>query len=1030
MFLRLFALLLVPALASTWSAQQPAPTILVPGAEAIERDLPAGGTATFGVVLAAGQATRIDLHQIGADLALRVLAPDGRVLVDQDGSVITKWEEATIIADEAGTYTVEVTSSRFVSPTAGNFTILIDPLQDVTPTLREHARAERLTHAGSQKGREGTKESLVESVKLYDEAIAIWETLPESSFDLADTLNVAGERVFALGRVEDAGKYFERALPAWRAAKQRGGEGQTLNNLGVINRVLGDLPKALEYMQLSLEARRETKDRYGEGQTLSNMASIHAFLEDYHTALDLLREALPIRREVGDVRGEATTLHVIGGQHFALGDYEQAYRYALEALPLRQKVVDQPGEAYTLDALGLAQRARGNVDEALGYFRAALALRIAGGDVLGEAATRHNLGQVLADKGEPGAFDEFERALALARQSKDRRIEGDALHSIGEWYSRRNDPARARDAFEQALVIRRQLADASHEAATLRGLAALARPQDPQEARRLLERSIELIESVHRRVARDDLRATLLASRQPHFEAYVDVLLDLHAREPQGGYDAAALVASDRARARNLRELLADARIPVSEGVPAALRDQEMRTRRQLQIKESERARVFGQSPTGAAAQRVDQEVATALSGYREVLGELRRVSPRYVALTETAPVSLDAIRKLLGDDTVALAYWLGADRSAAFVISRDSLRVAVLPEGRVAIEAAARRVHEALSQGPSVVNAGQQQRAQDALAAMILRPVAHWLSRPRIVVIPDGALQYVPFAVLSLPGAAAGRPLVADKELVQAPSLSVLVALDEEAVATRAGTKRVAVLADPVLDAQDVRVATARRSTPAVARPVTPLDEDLLRSAAGAGLPSFPRLPHTREEATAIQKLAPGAVRLSLDFDASRGTALDRQLADFDIVHIAAHGLVNAARPELSGIVLSLVDAKGQPQDGFLRVHDIFNMKLGADLVVLSACRTALGADIRGEGLVGLTRGFMYAGAPRVVASLWDVRDRSTAELMTRFYRGMLTGGLTPAAALRAAQRSMWEEPQWRHPSHWGAFLLQGSWK
>jgi CHAT domain-containing protein len=167
-----------------------------------------------------------------------------------------------------------------------------------------------------------------------------------------------------------------------------------------------------------------------------------------------------------------------------------------------------------------------------------------------------------------------------------------------------------------------------------------------------------------------------------------------------------------------------------------------------------------------------------------------------------------------------------------------------------------------------------------------------------------------------------------------------------------------------------------------------------------------------------------------ALDFKANRVTATSSELSQYRIVHIATHGLLNSEHPELSGIVLSLVDEQGRPQDGFLRLHEIYNLNLPAELVVLSACRTALGKEIKGEGLVGLTRGFMYAGAARVMASLWKVQDDATAELMKRFYRGVLKDGMRPAAALRAAQVEMWKSKQWRSPYYWAAFVLQGEWK
>src|SRR5262249_26290294 len=193
-----------------------------------------------------------------------------------------------------------------------------------------------------------------------------------------------------------------------------------------------------------------------------------------------------------------------------------------------------------------------------------------------------------------------------------------------------------------------------------------------------------------------------------------------------------------------------------------------------------------------------------------------------------------------------------------------------------------------------------------------------------------------------------------------------------------------------------------------------------------------FGRLLSTRHEAAAILALVPERERMqALDFEASRTSALRPELGEYRIVHFATHGMLNNIHPELSGIVLSLVDEAGRQQDGFLRLQDIYNLKLAAELVVLSACQTGLGKEIKGEGLIGLARGFMYAGAPRIVASLWKVDDRATGELMKRFYQGLLgPEALRPAGALREAQLSIWKEKQWREPYYWAAFVLQGEWK
>jgi CHAT domain-containing protein len=308
---------------------------------------------------------------------------------------------------------------------------------------------------------------------------------------------------------------------------------------------------------------------------------------------------------------------------------------------------------------------------------------------------------------------------------------------------------------------------------------------------------------------------------------------------------------------------------------------------------------------------------------------------------------------------------------------------------------------------------------------------------------VADGALQYVPFGALYSPriegaGATAGPgiPLIVDHEIVSLPSASVLAVQRQELTGRERAARLVAVLADPVLQSTDPRVKRAAGDRrPPGAEPATGIDAtgpvtDLERSATEIDTTNLERLRFAREEAETIVALVrPGQSLKALDFDASRATVTGGELERYQIVHFATHGILDSQHPALSGVVLSLVDPEGNPQDGFLRAHEIYNLKLRAELVVLSACRTALGKDVKGEGLIGLVRGFMYAGAARVVASLWDVRDEATAILMKRFYEGMLKNGLKPAAALRSAQVSLWKEKRWEAPYYWAGFVIQGEW-
>jgi CHAT domain-containing protein len=299
----------------------------------------------------------------------------------------------------------------------------------------------------------------------------------------------------------------------------------------------------------------------------------------------------------------------------------------------------------------------------------------------------------------------------------------------------------------------------------------------------------------------------------------------------------------------------------------------------------------------------------------------------------------------------------------------------------------------------------------------MLLGPVVSQLTARRLVIVGDGALQYLPFSVLPGPkgSTAAGEPLVVRHEIISLPSASTLAVLRQQLNGRPVAANAVAILADPVFDADDVRVT--RGGAPAA-------------SPQNAG-ERLPRLPFTRREAEGILSLARSASTMrALDFDASRDTATSQRLAQYRIVHFATHGFLDGEHPELSGIALSLVDRDGLPRNGYLRLHDLYTLDLPAELVVLSACQSALGEAVKGEGLVGLTRGFMYAGTPRIVASLWRVDDVATAELMKRFYEGILVKRLPPAAALRAAQLALQKQRRWAAPYFWAAFVLQGEWR
>jgi CHAT domain-containing protein len=522
--------------------------------------------------------------------------------------------------------------------------------------------------------------------------------------------------------------------------------------------------------------------------------------------------------------------------------------------------------------------------------------------------------------------------------------------------------------------------------------------------------------------------------------------MNLHRLKPAGGYDAAALEASERARARSLLELLTEAGVDIRQGVDPRLTARERDLSRQLAAK----AQRLTQRNTPEQLAALKKEIDQLEVEYERVQGDIRKNSPHYAALVQPEPLKLAELqRQLLDADTLLLEYALGDERSYVWAVTDGRLTSRELPK-RDVVEAAARKVYElmsARSRPPRTGETAERRRAllaqADAelpraateLSRIVLAPVAAELGTKRLVIVADGALQYVPFAMLPDPtkslesgvwslksrqaaprlssSASDSRlqtpdsrliPLVVGHEIVSLPSASTLAVQRRELRGRKPAPNVLAVLADPVFTEGDGRVAAVKTRAPGTARKgfeeVASMRQLVHLAGDGdgqaEGQPAVPRLPYTRREAEQILAVSPSRANLAaVDFNASRATATSAELGRYRYVHFATHGYLDSERPGLSALVLSLVDTDGRPQDGFLRANEIYNLSLPAELVVLSACQTGLGKEVRGEGLVGLTRGFMYAGA-----------------------------------ALRRAQVEMLGDERWGPPFYWAAFAIQGEWR
>ena len=743
---------------------------------------------------------------------------------------------------------------------------------------------------------------------------------------------------------------------------------------GLVYDQLGEYQNSLDFYLRGLQLSREAGSREYEGSSINNLGNGYKNLGDYEQAIFYLNQSLAIAREIDDRQGEAISLNNLGVCYILLGDYAKAAEVLAASLPIRRDLKDRKGEGNSLNNMGLAFLNGGDRAKAIDYFQKALTIRREIGDKQGEAITLGNIGKSFLDAGDlTQAAENYAQASEIAGRLGDRRVEANSFYELAKIERGKGNLSKAIEMVEKGLAI---------------------------------------IERIRGELINPELRIAYFSSVQQFYELYADLLVARYEKSKDTSDVALALETSERARTRSLIELLQEANINIRQGVDVKLLEQARDLQNSLNTKYRQRTAALSRKAAEEQLAKITSEINSLTIDLENTQVKIRRENPRYAALTQGTTLSAKEIQTLLDDETVLLEYKLGAARSFLWLVTKNSIEIYTLPAQKK-IEAAAKNFYN------SIVSRDKTKQAQTAaltneLSQILLAPVAAKIQNKRLAIVADGALQLIPFSALS-----------GQNEIVALPSAGVLAELRRNAGEQRKMPEKViAIFADPIFEPNDSRLANPAANN----AKSTELGKVLRDFNFGEMLP---RLLSSREEARNIAAFAPKKQsETKMDFDANRENATSDALANYRILHFATHGLLDTAHPESSGLVFSLYDKNGKPQDGFLRLNQIYNLNLASDLVVLSACQTALGKDVRGEGLIGLTRGFMYAGAKRVVASLWKVDDAGSAEFMKRFYQNLLQKKLTPAAALKKTQTEMKRIPRFRQPYFWAGFTLQGDWK
>lgn len=824
----------------------------------------------------------------------------------------------------------------------------------------------------------------------------------------------------------------QKALALWKGSDDQEGIARTYGHLGICYLAQNLLDEAIANFAEALKLWRGLNDRAEQATTLISLGFAEFRKADWQSCIDYLTEAHPLLDERAEPMQMGRLTSTLGASFIENGSPELAVGQYQRALDYFRQTQHPGAISYAAYGLGRSYFLTGDLDQATTYFQQALVLA-RNEPPLMTALVNEYLGRVHIERGEyAAALKILEPLHKVYTEAHNAREAARVRALIGQAYDRQGVFAQAKANYEEALNAFAGLTDRVNQAAVYYALGELEMKQkNYNAANAYLKQSIDVTEDMRRVATSQDLMAAFSASVQDRYDAYIECLMEQHEQQPSGEFAIKAFETSELSRARTLADMLLAFRTNLAPGVDPKLAARQRALRQSLRNQENDKIDLLAKTATPEKLKALEEETARLETEYKQVNEAIRSRFPSYDELSRPTAWDLQHIQeKIPDDDAVLLEYSLGATNSYAWTITRSEFKSYKLPPQNV-IKEAVQRVYPLLSTSPAPGAENELAQATAKLSQIVLAPVAASLNKQRIIVVADGALNYVPFQLLQA-SSDAKEPLISKYEVINVPSASILGQLRQEKQQRRPRSKILAMFGNPAFDSNyaQLKDSTAADSVAAVSERGPRALRNVEINADTFDPSTIQPLAYSKFELKNVSEIAGPKTFVASGFNASRQVLETMDLSKYSILHFATHGLLDPQNPQRSGFFLSTVDTAGQRQDGFITLQDIYRLQAPVDLVVLSACRTGLGKEVRGEGLIGLTRGFMYAGASSVVASLWKVDDEATAELMKYFYANMLQKGMRPAEALRAAQNTLRQDPQWASPHYWAGFTLQGEFK
>lgn len=991
------------------------------GPEPQELTLRGGEIHAFPVHLDQGQYLEINADQQGIDVYLALFGPDGERLITADrpsgrhGAEKLPWISSAsgvhrVLACAwgrqaiSGSYLIheEIHHTRSPDKSTVELTKIIETAKTMAreqpkEAIRALRRASQL--ATELEDTEAEIEalfrigSLQSEIQLLGEAVATYEKLsplltkPAHRRLAVVVLRRTATCLSQQSNHDAAENHLRSALELAEKLDDDRLTALTLGDLGLHYEYSGDITSAIRYYDHALSYWNVLDDDLSKAQVLQNRGQSYRLLGKWQLSIDDFDAALALRQEAGSQRGQAVTLAAKSMSQRGTGLLEEAEASLNKALQLYDAVADHHGRGLALTSLSVVLNESDRNQESLEVAREARDLLDSYGSKLERAIATHNIGV--------------------------------ALEGLGR-------PKESKEYYQHALSDFEEIPDLLGSSITLMTLARVERELGNKvRALDLIKRAVEAVEEHRGMLSGYDLRASYLTTRRKQFDIYIDLLMELHQTALDNEYSQLALEVKEASTARSQLDALVDR--SNSQGRLESLETFQLRVEIEKDItsKEGERVQLISQTAPSEKILEVEKDLRSLL----RLLDQLENQDPATEKPSRENILTLPEIQDaLLDNGTVLLEYHLGENSSFLWLVSEDSLSAYLLPPGHE-IEQLAREAHSTAAASYKRRWQAHSQITLRKLSQVILEPVEHLIQgKETLLITGDSVLEYVPFAALPL--GENSMPLGASLNIARIPSASAMAAIRARSRKNKRQAPRdsVLVLADPVFSPQDPRLSSS------IARPSGAGTGDIGQATNRStridpGIGALGRLNYSRNEAEAVLSFTdPSTSHALLGFDANREHLSLLDLSQFSILYFATHGELNPSHPELSRLVLSQVRQNGEPIEGFLFAHHIDDWDLNCSLVVLSACQTALGNEVKGEGLVGLPEAFLVAGSSAVLVSLWKVDDRVTSDLITRFFDYHLQHHWSPAASLMQAQKEIRQnKPQ---PFYWAGFVLQGEWE